>query len=308
VKWRADSGADLDWAEMVIRATRRGRGLHVLWTSIWIVALVVGAVALLVTIQGARFERRVAREARELWAVKGVRPADRISLEKLPTPVRRYLDVSGAARREPVRSVRLRHGGTFRPALDKPWFAIRGEQYFGTNPPGFVWWGRIRVAPGLWVEARDRSLAGEGHMLIKVASSFTIGDVRGPEMDEGALLRLLAEMAWFPTAFLDARHVGWAPIDDTSARATLRVGGREVAAVFHFAPDGLPSRLVADRYRDVAGEGVLTPWGGEYRDYREVDGLRVPFGNEVSWVIGGQAQPYARWELEQVEYDRAEPY
>ncbi len=279
-----------------------------LWTSIWIVMLVFAAAALLVTVQSARFERRVAREARELWAGKAVGPTARLPLEDLPAPVRRYLDVSGAARREPVRSVRLRHGGTFRPALDKPWFAIQGEQYFNASPPGFVWWGRIRVAPGLWIEARDRSLAGEGNMLIKVVSTFTIGDVRGREMDEGALLRLLAEMVWFPTAFLDARHVGWAPVDDTSARATLRVGGRDVTAVFRFAQDGLPSRLMADRYRDVGGKGVLTPWGGEYRDYREVEGLRVPFRNDVSWVIDGQAQPYARWELEHVEFDRAEPY
>jgi hypothetical protein len=282
--------------------------MNVLWMSIWLVVLAVGAVGLLVTVQRARFERRVAREARELWAAKGVGGAERLSLEELPAPVRRYLEVSGAARREPVRTVRLRHGGTFRPALDKPWSAIRGEQYFSVDPPGFVWWGRIRVAPGLWVEARDRSLGGRGNMLIKVASTWTIGDVRGPEMDEGSLVRLLGEMVWFPTAFLDARHVSWTPIDDTSARATLRVGQREVAAVFHFAPDGLPSGLIADRYRDVDGKGVLTPWTGEYREYREVDGLRVPFRNDVSWQVDGQAHPYARWEFEQVEYDRAEPY
>lgn len=281
---------------------------NVLSMSLWLVALLVGAVAVLVTVQGARFERRVAREALDLWAAKDAEPPRKLLLEDLPRPVRRYLEVSGAARRAPVRSVRLRHGGAIRPALDKPWSAIRGEQYFSADPPGFVWWGRLPIAPGLRVEARDRSLAGEGNMLIRVASTWTIGDVSGPEMDQGALLRLLAEMVWFPTAFLDARHVGWTPIDDASARATLRVGGREVTAVLHFGADGLPSDLTAERYRDVGGKGVLTPWTGEYRDYREVDGLRVPFRNEVSWVIGGEAQPYARWEFEQVEYDRTEPY
>jgi hypothetical protein len=287
---------------------RRGNGIGVLWTSIGVAALVAGAVGLAVTLQRARFDRRVAREAHELWAAEGGGPGPRRSAEGLPRPVRRYLEVSGAAAREPVRSVRLRHGGTFRPGLDQPWFPILGEQYFSADPPGFVWRGRIRLAPGVWIEARDRSLAGEGHMLIVASGIWTLGDVRGPELDQGALLRLLAEMVWFPTAFLDARHVSWAAIDDASARATLRVGGREATATFHFGADGLPSRLSADRYRDVDGRGVLTPWSGEYADYREVGGLRVPFRSEVSWRVDGEARPYARWVLERIELDRPEPY
>lgn len=279
-----------------------------LWTSIWIVVLAIGAMGLFVTVQSARFQRRVAHDARALWAAQTAGPGERLPLDALPSPVRRYLERSGATRRAPVRSVRLRHGGTFRPTLDGPWSAIRAEQYFSADPPGFVWWGRIRIAPGLWVEARDRSLAGEGNMLIKVASTWAIGDARGPELDQGALLRLLAEMAWFPTAFLDAHHVSWTPIDDASARATLRVGGREVSAVFQFGPEGLPSGVTGERYRDVGGKGVLTPWSGEFRDYREVDGLLVPFQSDVSWKLNGKTQPYARWVFEQVEYDRPEPY
>jgi hypothetical protein len=287
---------------------RRARGIRVLWVSIWIAVLAVGATGLWVEVQGARFAGRVRREARELWSARRELAPERRSLDGLPGPVVRYLDLSGAARREPVRSVRLRHGGTFRPAFDKPWLPIRGEQYFGARPPGFVWWGRIRLAPGLWLEARDTSLGGQGGMLVEVASVWTLADARGPELDQGALVRLLAEMAWFPTAFLDGRHVAWAPIDQASARATLRVGGREVAATFHFGPDGLPSGVAADRYRDVGGKGVLTPFLGEYRDYREVGGLLIPFRCEVSWQVDGRAQPYARWELEQVELDVPEPY
>jgi hypothetical protein len=271
-------------------------------------ALVLGAAALLVAIQGMRFERRVAAEARGLWTAPGAEARERISLDGLPAPVRRYLELSGAAQRDPVRAVRLSHGGTFRPALEKGWLPIRGVQYFGTDPPGFVWWGRIRVAPGLFVEALDRSLAGEGNMQVRVASTWTLADARGPELDQGALLRLLAEMVWFPTALLDQRYVEWAPVDGTSARATLRVGGRAVSATFHFGPEGLPSRLSAERYREVGGKGVLTPWSGEYRDYWEVGGLLIPFRTEVSWRVDGRELPYARWTFEEVELDRAEPY
>ncbi len=44
------------------------------------------------------------------------------------------------------------------------------------------------------VEDLDRSVRGEGNMLVRVASTFTLADSRGPEMDEGALMRLLASI------------------------------------------------------------------------------------------------------------------
>jgi hypothetical protein len=286
----------------------RTKVVRVLLAAGWVAILAVAAVALVVAVQGARFKRGVAREARRLWAEGGASTADRPAPETLPAPVRRYLEVSGATRRAPVRAVRLRHGGTFRIASER-WDPIRGEQYFSADPPGFVWWGRVRMAPGLWVEARDRSVGGEGQMLVRIAGTFTLGDIRGAEMDQGALLRLLAELVWLPTALLDAGHVAWAPVDDASARATLRVGGREVEALFRFGPDGLPAGVEARRTRqDAGGRSRLLPWTGAYSDWREVEGLRVPFRCEVSWIVDGRPEPYARWQLEQLEVDRAEPY
>jgi uncharacterized protein DUF6544 len=179
---------------------------------------------------------------------------------------------------------RLRHAGTFRTALDRPPQPIRGEQYFSSDLPGFVWWGRITMAPGLWVEARDACIGAEGNMLIRLESTYTLDDARGPDMDEGSLLRLLVEMAWFPTSLLDQRYVTWSPIEDRSARATLRLRGREVSASFFFGDDGLPARMTAERPRS---KGTRAPWVGEYSDYREVEGLRVPFVASVSWVLDG---------------------
>lgn len=285
--------------------------MSVVRAAVWAVVLAVTAAALLVTVQRERFRRGVARDARRLWSLPpgAAKGAERPAVDALPAPVRRYLEVSGALRRSAVRAVRLRHGGTFRMASGGRWAPIRGEQYFGAHPPGFVWWGRVRVAPGLWVEARDRSVAGEGQMLVRLAGTWTLADVRGPDLDQGALLRCLAELVWLPTAFLDPRHVSWTAVDDASARASLRVGGREVEALFRFGPDGLPAALEARRHAaEPDGRTVLRPWSGTYAGYREIDGLRVPLRVEVSWTVDGRVEPYARWELEGVEYDRAEPF
>lgn len=276
--------------------------------TLGIAALTAGGLGLVFAVQRKRFGRRVAREARELWSVESGGEARRAALEALPPPVRRYAEASGAASHAPIRAARVRHGGTFRTRFDRPWLAIRGEQYFASDPPGFVWWGRVRAAPGVWIDARDRSVAGEGNMRVMLASTVRLADVRGRELDEAALQRLLAEMVWFPTALLDARHVRWAPLDDTRAHATLAVRGREAAVTFHFDASGLPSRVTADRYRDVDGEPVLTPWTGECSGYRELDGLRVPFRMEASWHVGGRVEPYARFAVEALELDRPETF
>jgi hypothetical protein len=98
----------------------------------------------------------VAREVREMAASVEAPLLDRHALAGLPDPVRRYLTKAVISRQRAVRTVRLRHGGTFRPSLDGSWSPIRGEH---TSPPillGFIWWGRVRLFPGLWVDARDR--------------------------------------------------------------------------------------------------------------------------------------------------------
>jgi hypothetical protein len=141
----------------------------------------------------------------------------------LPPVVARYLAKVREVRATPIRSVRLRHGGTFRPKLDGGWLPIRGEQHFTADPPGFVWRGRVTVAPGIWIEAEDRCVNAAGRMTIKLESLFPLADRRGPEIDQGAMVRLLGEMLWFPTSFEDARYVTWSPVDEQSALAKLRL-------------------------------------------------------------------------------------
>lgn len=281
-----------------------------LWLSLWITVLLLGVIGVVASANSLRFGGRVAREVRQMWSGES-EPAriGRVPLEELPAPVRRYLAKAIGQRDRGVRTVRLRHGGTFRRTLEGSWLPIRGDEYFAADPPGFVWWGRVRLAPGVWVEARDRSVGGVGNMLVSLESTFTLADSVGPELDQGALLRLLGEMPWFPTTFLDRGHMRWEAVDANRARAVLIVAGREVAGTFEFGENGLPASFLADRYRDLGGgKAVLTPWSGEYRDYREIDGLLVPFEVSVAWHVDGQRIPYVRFLVERLEFDAPAPF
>jgi hypothetical protein len=140
-------------------------------------------------------------------------------------------------------------------------------------------------------------------MLVKINSLITIAGAHGPEIDQGASLRWLAEAIWFPYAFV-ADHVRWDAIDDRSARATLIAPERSVSAIFKFDPDGKIIGLNANRYRDLGkGRSVLTRWTADISDYREFSGFRVPTAVDVAWEIEEQRFSYARFQVTTLEYN-----
>ncbi len=270
------------------------------WLFFLVALALLASAGALVQVNRIRFGRRVAREENAL-----LRSAATASLpvepSGLPAPVARYrsIAVSGHA---PIHALRMHHAGTFVTSPTAKASPIRGAQLFTADPPGFVWTGRIRMAPGLWVDARDMAIGGKGNMRVAIDDTIPIADAWGPSLDQAAALRLLAEMAWFPTALFDARYVTWAPIDESHARATLRFGSTEVSAVFEFGPDGLPRGARGERYDD---KGELHPWGGFFRDYRSVSGVLAPFDCEVYWDLPSGRFTYAHWLIESMEFEPA---
>ena len=207
-----------------------------------------------------------------------------------------------------VRTARLRHAGTFRTGPDQRWSPIAGEQYFSAARPGFVWFASMRVAPLVWIQARDRLVDGRGNMLVKPLSAFAIADANGPEIDQGAALRWLAESVWFPYAFA-ADAIAWEAIDARSARATLRTGWSSVQAIFEVDANGRIAHLHAERFRDLgSGRSVLTPWSGRYADYAEFGGFRVPSSVEVTWDLTDGPFSYARFNVTTLEYNVSKPF
>ena len=62
------------------------------------------------------------------------------------------------------------------------------------------------MLPGLPVRVHDAYVAGEGILHASVLGLFTVVDMSGTrEVDEGELMRFLAEAAWYPTALCPAR-------------------------------------------------------------------------------------------------------
>jgi len=269
-------------------------------------ALAVAAVAAATE----RFHRRIDDEARALLArARGMeaRAVEARDLDRLPPPVRRWLEVSGTVGRPRVMTVRLKQRGEMRTAPDKPWMPVAAEQYFSVDPPGFVWRVDARMMRVLPIAGRDRYADGHGNMLIKLASLITVADGSGPKMDQGALLRFLGEIIWFPSAAL-SDAITWEPIDARSARATMRHGGTSVSAVFAFGADGRFASLTADRYMGAGDDARLERWFIPVTASRVVRGIDMPVRGDAFWKLATGDFDYYRWEVTDVEVNHPALY
>lgn len=225
--------------------------------------------------------------------------------EALPAPVRRYLDLVIQPGRAPVRSALIQHAGEFRMSeAEDSWRPFTSTQYVTIHPPGFDWDARIRMLPGVPVFVRDGYVLGEGGLRAALFGLIPVMTAEGSaEIARGQLLRYLAEAMWYPAALLPGGGVTWTPVDERSARATLRDGAVVASAEFRFGEDGLLREVfVPDRPRSE-GEGfVLTPWAGRARGFEWRDGLLIPMEAEVEWRPPGGALPYWRGRITAIQF------
>ncbi|MCZ4312301.1 hypothetical protein O4H66_02700 [Comamonadaceae bacterium G21597-S1] len=256
-----------------------------------LIATVVAVPIAIVTAGRWRWHARTrALTARLASTREPARPArfDARELDGLPPVVQRYFRAALPDGARIVDTVSLVHAGRFDTGeTAERWKPFTSHQRVVTRRPGFVWNGRIAMAPGVGVFVHDAYVAGEGLLHPALLGLVSLAELRGGgELARGELMRFLAEAAWYPTALLPSQGVSWEAIDDTSARATLADAGLSVALDFRFDAQGLIASVRAPaRGRSVGGAMVMRPWEGRWSDYQLQQGMRVPMSGEVAWLL-----------------------
>lgn len=243
------------------------------------------------------------------------RAVDFAELEGLPAPVARYLRKVLREGQPLIQRAFIRHTGTFnmgkRP--DAPnWRPFSSQQWVITRRPGFVWDAQVGVMPGLPARVHDGYVGGKGVLYGAILGLFPVVDLQdGEEMARAELMRFLGEAAWYPTALLPHSGIDWEEVDEHSARATLRDGEVSASMRFTFGEDDLlHSIFVEDRPRSVdnPAEGetgtqtVPTPWRGTLTDYVQQDGMWIPRGGEIAWILPEGEMPYWRGYMDTIEF------
>ena len=138
------------------------------------------------------------------------------------------------------------------------WISGNAEQYFTVIKPAFIWKARFSMAPLIDITARDMYNEGHGSMKIYFQSLIPIADSKGEEIDQGSMVRYLAEAIWFPTSAI-SDYIHWESIDSTSARIFMSYGELTISGIFKFNDKGDIISFEAKRYGEFDGNGDYIP-------------------------------------------------
>lgn len=245
---------------------------------------------------------RFRKQVKSLFAQSDIlnQTFQKSQLDSLPDPVRRYFNLVLKEGQPYISYVRLRHNGQFKAGLDEKWTTIKGEQYFTTETPGYIWKG---TTP--FVTARDLYIADKGRLIVTILSLVNVVDGQGKEFDEGEFQRWLAESVWFPTNLLPSERLKWSVIDAQTAKLDFNYNELSVVFLVTFNSLGEITQMETSRFME---KGRREVWIGKMSDYKEMEGILVPTSIEAIWRLEKGDHSYAKFIVKKLEYDVSEKF
>jgi hypothetical protein len=225
-------------------------------------------------------------------------------LTPLPEPLQRYLRYAQVLGKPRVKCVKVRQKGLMRTNPRQRWMPVEAVQYSTlAGSLSRTWYARIKIGPLTLLNGYDRYDNGSGYMLIRLLSMFPVVNERGPEIDMSALIIFINDMVMWPTAFLND-YIQWEPIDERAVRACVSLHGKQFSAVLRVNNTGeLVDFITEDRYRTVDEGYEQTKWSTPFRNYREVNGLRIPTEGDAIWHLPEGDFVYIHVSIGEVQYD-----
>ncbi|HYF02819.1 MAG TPA: DUF6544 family protein [Patescibacteria group bacterium] len=221
----------------------------------------------------------------------------------LPLAVQRWLLRSNLIGKNAIQIAHISQQGKMKTDLYGDWMPFTAEQYFTVKKPGFFW--SADVGSSLMnFKGRDLYQGGHGHMLIKAYSIFPVVDSKGAEIDQGTLLRFMAEMIWLPSAALQDYFI-WEELGSNQAKATMSYAGVTASGIYTFTAKGDFKSFDAKRYYERKSGATLEEWHVEaHQDsYKTFEGIRIPAKSSVSWKLKEGVFHWLDMEIIEVKYN-----
>jgi hypothetical protein len=225
-------------------------------------------------------------------------------LAPLPEPVQRYLRFAQIVGKPTTKCAKVTQTGLMRTSPKQNWMPVEAVQYTSLSMShSRTWYAKIKLGSLTLLKGYDRYENGIGRMVIRLLSIFPVADASGAEMDTSALIIFINDMVMWPTAFL-SDYIEWESIDSSSARMQVNLYNSQFSATCHFNKIGeLVNFVTEDRYRSIGKEYQRTKWSTPFRNYREVNGFRIPTEGEAIWHLPEGEFSYIQIKIGEVCYD-----
>ncbi|MFD2145426.1 DUF6544 family protein [Mucilaginibacter antarcticus] len=225
---------------------------------------------------------------------------DYAQLSGMPEPVQRYFKYALKQGQSYISYARIKHDGQFKTGADKDWVNIQGEQYATTQKPGFIWKGTTTM-----FTARDIYILDKGRLVVELFGLIKIAGGKGKAYDQGELLRWLGESVLYPTNLLPGRNLQWSAIDAHTARLTFSYNDLTLSYRVTFNDAGEIVEMETKRYMDSSH---LETWIIKMANYREMNDVMVPTSFEVIWRLKEGDLCYAKFNVNEIEYNKPERF
>src|SRR5688572_12085751 len=194
-------------------------------------------------------------------------------LADLPPAAARYLHAMGVVGRPLTTSLLAHFTGRFRRRPDQAWMPVDAWQFNSGVEVARLFRMRLLFGGVVPMWGWDTYRHGTGRMLGKALGLVTVADGAGPEFDIGELTTWLNDAVLLaPGMLLDAR-TEWAAAGDDGFRVSVVDSGRRVTAEVLLDEDGRPRTFrTEDRWADLPGGVVRTPWSTPVESWTVVDG------------------------------------
>jgi hypothetical protein len=213
-------------------------------------------------------------------------PVTDADLAALPPVAARYLRAMGVVGRPQTWSLRAHFTGRFRRRPDQPWMPLDAWQYNSAVEVARLFRMRLVVGRVVPMWGWDTYRGGTGRMLGKALGLVTVADGTGPEFDLGELTTWLDDAVLLAPGMLLHRRTAWDAAGDDSFRISVTDAGHTVSGEVFLDDEGRPRDFrTEDRWADLPGGPVRTPWSTPVRGWTVVAGRPRMTGAAAVWHL-----------------------
>ncbi|MFZ7103152.1 MAG: DUF6544 family protein [Peptococcaceae bacterium] len=225
-------------------------------------------------------------------------------LTGLPEPVQKYFRYGGYLGKETMQNGEIQWSDVkLKRSPDKDWLSLACYQFNSVPEPCRIVYMKSRLFRIIPFEGRDKYQDGSGNMLIKLLKVIKVGDEKGREMDESALVTVLAETLLIP-AYALQDYLRWTAVDTYTAKAMLEYNGVQVRGTFHFNDAGQFTKFESDDRNYTTGKGYRKiKWSAYAENYQESSGIKFPGVLRAVWHLDDGDYEYFQGHIKDIRFN-----
>lgn len=227
----------------------------------------------------------------------------------LPEPVQKYFRHCGHLGKEKMANAEITWKDVyFKNSPHKKWMSLKCYQFNSVPQPTRIVYMKSSLMGLFPFEGRDKYQDGHGNMLIKLLKVIPVVNARSKEMDQSALVTVLAESLIVP-AYALRDYIKWTSLDANSAGAEIEYNKSRAGGIFYFNDSGEFTRFeTGDRYYSENGKDYeRKKWSAVAANYILKNGIRFPSYFKAVWHTGEGDYEYFKGTITGIRFNISVP-